>query len=138
VAGLAMQLAYEVKGALGVGRALHVNAHEVVDLHCVADQLSHQRESQILVYIEAHVGEFQADVGIKFARRHLLEHLVIELGALLGFVDVGDVLAQVVDADTGAPPVDCLGDADGVGELSSGDKAAGEAQTEGRGLGEVT
>ena len=68
---------------------------------------------------------------------NLVEHLVIELSALLGLVGVGDVLAQVVDADAGARLVDRLGGADDVGQLGPGDKAAGEAQPEGRVLGEM-
>src|ERR1019366_8766134 len=62
---------------------------------------------------------------------------VIKRGAMFGFVGVGDVFAQVVDADARARLVDPLGDADDVAELGPGDEAAGEAQPERRVLGKM-
>ena len=42
----AMQLPHEVERALGVGRAFHVDAHEVVDAHRVVEQFGDQAEGQ--------------------------------------------------------------------------------------------
>ena len=132
-----MQPAHEVERALGVGRAFHVDAHEVVDAHRVVHQLGHQTERQVLAHVEAHVRELEADVGVQLARGDFVEHAVIELGAVLGLVGVGDVLAQVVDADAGAPLVDHLGGVNDVVQLRTGNEAVGEAQAQWRLLGEM-
>jgi hypothetical protein len=97
VSGLTMQATHEVEGALGVRRAFHVDADEVVDAHGVVHQLGDQAKCHLLADVEAHVGELEADVGVELALVDFVEHVVVELGAVLGFVGVGDVLAQVVD-----------------------------------------
>jgi len=63
------------------------------------------------------VGELEADVGVELALMDFVEHVVVELGALPGLVGVGDVLAQVVDADARAPLVDHLRGADRVADF---------------------
>ena len=67
----------------------------------------------------------------------LVEHVVVELGAVFGFVGVGDVLAQVVDADAGAPLVDHLRGANHIVQVRAGDEALREAQSQRRFFGEV-
>ncbi len=67
----------------------------------------------------------------------LVEHTVIKLGAVLGLVGVGDVLAQVVDADAGAPLVDDFGGVNHIRQLGAGDEALGETHPQRRLLGEV-
>ena len=62
---------------------------------------------------------------------------MIELGAVLGLVGVGDVLAQVVDADAGSPLVDLLGGANGIGQMRARYEAVGEAQAQRRILGKM-
>ena len=135
--GLAMQAAHEVERALGVRRAFHVDAHEVVDADGVVDQLGDQAEGELLADVETHVRELEADVGVELALVDLVEHAMVELGAVLGFVGVGDVLAQVVDADAGAPLVDHLRGANHIVQVRARDEALREAQTERRFLGEV-
>ncbi len=97
--GSAVQPAHKVDRLLGIGRAFHVHAHEVVDVDRVIDQLGHQPKRQVGIDIEPHVRQLQADVGVQLARRDLVEHPVIKLGAVLRLVGIGDVLAQVIDAD---------------------------------------
>ena len=53
-----------------------------------------------------------------------------------GLRRVGDVLAEVVDADAHAGAVDGLSDADGISDFGAGDEAAGNAATEALTLGE--
>jgi hypothetical protein len=54
---------------------------------------------------------------------------------LTGFVEVGDVLAQVIDADAHAGSVDGLSDADGVGDFRARDEAARDAAADRGALG---
>ena len=91
----------------------------------------------MLVDVEAHVGELQADVGVELVGGDGVENLVVELRALAGFVEIGDVLAQVVDADAHTGAVDGLGDAHGVGDFRSGHEAARNAAADGGALGEA-
>jgi uncharacterized membrane protein len=67
----------------------------------------------------------------------LVEQAVIELGAVFRLVGVGDVLAEVVNADAGAPLVDHLGGANYVMEVGACDKALGKTQPQRRLLGEM-
>src|SRR5581483_2433017 len=67
-----------------------------------------------------------------------IQHVVIQLGALLGLVGVGYVLTQVVDADAGAPAVDHLCGPYRVLYRHAGDEALRKAQAHRRVLREVT
>ena len=66
---------------------------------CFLHQAGHQVARQLLVDIQAHVSEFEADVRIQAVGRHLVQQLVIELCAGAGFLNVGDIFTKVVDAD---------------------------------------
>ncbi len=92
---------------------------------------------QLLVHVETHVSELEADVGVKLVGGDSVENLMIELGTVAGFVGIGDIFAEIVDADAHAGAVDGLGGADGVGNLSAGDEAIGDAAAERRTLGKV-
>ena len=56
-----------------------------------------------------------------------VENLVVEPGAVPGLIGIGDVFAEIVDADAHARAIDGLGDAHRVSDLGAGDKAAGNA-----------
>ena len=90
----------------------------------VVHQLGDQRKGQLFAHVEPHMRQLEADVGIQLARRNFVQHVVIELGTVLSLVGVGDVLAQVIDADARAPLVHLLGGTHGVGQLRSGNEAA--------------
>ena len=62
---------------------------------------------------------------------------MVELRAVAGFVGIGDILAQVVDADAHASAVDGLGDAHSVGDFRACHETAGNPTTDGRALGEI-
>ena len=76
-------------------------------------------------------------LAFSLRRGDLVEHAVIQLGAMLGLVGVGDVLAEVVDADARAPIVHHLGGANHVVKLRAGNEALREAQPHRRLLGEM-
>ena len=83
-------------------------------------------EGQLLAHVETHVRQLEADVGVELAFVDFVEHGWLELGAGAGFVGVGDVLAQIVDADAGAHLLIARG-ANYVRNLGSGDEACGSA-----------
>ena len=87
--------------------------------------------------VQAHMRELEADVGVQLARGDIVQQAVIQFAAVPGFVGVGDVLAQVVDADAGAPLVHGLRGAKDVLDLGACDKAAGEAQPHRRVFGKM-
>ena len=126
-----MEFVNEVEGALGVGRAFHIDAHKILGRH--AGRLGHQSADDVvghgLVHIEAHVGELEADIRVQVVGGDFVEQVVIELGAGAGFVGVGDVFAQIVDGDAGANLIHGGGGADGVRNFrrrrQSGRKCAG-------------
>jgi len=76
------------------------------------------------------VSELETDVGIEVVPGDGVENLMIELGAMAGFVGIGDIFAEIVDADAHAGSVDRLGSADRVGNLSTGDESAGDTASE--------
>ena len=124
VARNAVEFVNEVEGALRVGRAFHIDANEIRGRHAggFGDQAADDVIGHLLVDVEAHVSELQADVGVQFVGGDFVEKMVVELGAVAGFFSVGDVLAQIVDGDAGAELIDGGGGADGVGNLLAGDK----------------
>jgi len=132
IAGDAVEFMDEVEGALGVGGAFHVDANEVPGRHAggLGDQSANDVVGHSLVDVEAHVGEFETDVGVQFVGRDLIEEVVVELGAGSGFVGVGDIFAEVVDGDTSSELIDGGGGANGVGDLFAGYEAGGGALAE--------
>ena len=134
-----MQFVNEVQSALGVGRTFHIDAHKSRRLHgCrFRHQAGNNVAGQLLVDVQSHVGQLQADVGVEAVGRDGVENLVVEFGAFAGFVGIGDVLAQIVDTDAHASAVDRLSDAYGVGDLGAGDEAPGNAASDRGALGKA-
>ena len=73
VARLAMEFANKAQRALGVGRAFHVDAHEAFQRGCFCYQAADQFASEVLLDIEPHVGQLQADVAVEPLRRDVIE-----------------------------------------------------------------
>ena len=138
IPGDAMEFVDEVERALGVGGAFHVDANEVLGRHAggFGDESANDVVGHLFVDVEAHVGEFEADVGVQFVDGDLIEEVVVELGAGAGFVGVGDIFAEVIDGDAGSELIDGGGGADGIGDLVAGYEAGGGALAEARALGD--
>src|SRR5208282_3645992 len=122
-----VQLAHEVEGALGVGRALHVHADKVVTAGGVRNQRANVLVCQLLVDVQPHVRELEADVRLQAAGGDLVQQLVIESHTLPRFLGIGDVLPQVVDRDRQAEIVHAAGGSHRVVYSRAGDKTAGGA-----------
>ena len=135
-----MQFVDEIQSALSVGRSLHVNAHKLRRIHrrSLGDQTANDVSGQFLVDVQAHVSEFQADIGVEMIGGYGVKNLMIELRAVLGFIRIGDVFAEVIDANAHASAVDGLRGADSVGNLRACNKSSGDAPPQRRSLGEVT
>ena len=133
-----MQFVDEVEGTLGVGGAFHIDAHEISGRHVggFGDQAAHDFVGQLLVDVEAHVGELEADVGVELVGGDFVEQVVIEVGAGASLVGVGDVLSEVVDGDAGSELIHRGGGANGVGDLRAGDEAGAGALAKAGALGD--
>ncbi len=94
----AVQAMDKIQRALGVRRAFHIHADKVVDAGRVLHQFGAGLVGHGLVHIQAHVGELQTDVGVEALFAHPVEQLVVELGAMPGFIPVGHVFAKIVHA----------------------------------------
>ncbi len=129
----AVQFVNEIERALGVRRTFHIHPNEIRRLHGrgFRHQAGDQIAGELLVHVETHVGQLQADVCVELALRDFVQHLMIELGAGAGLVSVGDILAEVVDRDAQALLIDGLRDAQRIVHLSAGHKTAGQALTDG-------
>ena len=105
-----MQFVNEIERALGVGRALHVDAHKARGIHRggFGDQSADDIAREFFVYIEPHVREFETDVGVELVGDDRVENLMVELRAVAGFVGIGDIFTEVVDGDAHAGAVDDL------------------------------
>ncbi len=89
-------------------------------------QAGHQLARELLIHIESHVRELEADVGIELVRGHLVEKLVIKLRTGVRLLDVRDIFPEIVDADADAPAVEFRCDADRILYLVPGHEPAGE------------
>src|SRR5258708_3825750 len=85
-----------------------------------------------LTHMGLDVDELHADIGVELAFGDLVEQLVIELRALLGFVGVSDVFAEVVHADSLSALVDRFGGGKHIFNSHAGDEPAREAFADGR------
>ena len=81
--GSAVEFVHEIQGALRVGRTFHIDAHKAGRVHgCgLGDQSADDFAGQLLVHIQPHVSELEADVGVEFVGGDGIENLMIELGA---------------------------------------------------------
>jgi len=129
VAGDAVKFVDEIEGALGVGGAFHIDANEIFRRHAgrFGDQTADNFVGHGFVDVEAHVGEFKADVGVEIFGGDLVEQVVVELSAGAGFIGVSDIFSEVVDGDAGSDLIHGGGGADGVGYFFSGNEAGGGA-----------
>ena len=135
----AMQFVNEVQGALRIGRTFHIDPHKARRLHgCrFTHQAGHEFASHFLVHIQPHVCQFQTDVRVQVVGDDGIENLVVELRAVPRFVGIGNVLAQVIDADAHARAVDRLRDPHRVGNFRARHKPAGNPLTDRRSFGEI-
>jgi hypothetical protein len=104
----AMKLMNEIKCALRVRRTFHIHANKISRDHCrrLFNERRHQFVGKILIDVEPHVCEFQADIGIQMQFSNLVKHSVIEMRALPSLLGVGHVLTQVIDGHARAHAVD--------------------------------
>ena len=56
----------------------------VQDTFAAAHQARHQFASHLLVHIQAHVGQLQADVGVELVGDNGIENMVVKLRAVPG------------------------------------------------------
>ena len=117
-----MQALGHSDGGFGVGRAFHVDSDEGVYLGGVLDHLGDDAFGEGGVEIHADLGEFDADVGVEFAR--------------FGFG--GDAFAERVEGGGDAFAVDAVAAGEDVVDGHAGDEAAGEFAADGGTLREGT
>src|SRR5581483_571618 len=134
----AMKILDEGQGLFRVRGTLHIDANEVcgIQLGGFGNKGADLILRELLVDIQTHVGEFQADVGVQVPGVNVVKQLVVDGGAGAGFVGVGDIFAEIVDGDAEAGSVNFARGLEGVFDLGAGDEAAGELLTEGRALGD--
>src|ERR1035437_2503357 len=124
-----VELVNEVERTLRVGRSFHIDANKIPGRHVgrLGDQPADDVVGQVLVHVQAHVGEFHADIRVQLGGGDFVEQMVIKLRAGAGFLSVGDTLAQIVDGDAGPKFINGGGGANCVSNLFAGDEAGGNA-----------
>ena len=135
-----MQFVDEIECALRIGRSLHVDADESRRGHgrSLGHQAADDLASQLLIHIEAHMGELEADIGIELVGDDGVKNLMVELRAVAGFFRIRYIFAEVVDADAHAGAIDSLGGANGVCDLGARDEPSGDAAANGRSFGKTS
>jgi hypothetical protein len=111
------------EGALGVGRALHIDADEVVFGRGVGDHLSDDSFRQFIADIHADLGELDADVGVELPGGDLVEEAVVDGGGGFGVGDVGDAFAERVERGGDALGVETRAGGDSLFHRHAGDEA---------------
>ena len=86
--------------------------------------------SQVLINVEPHVSEFQADVGVQFASGNFIEQATIKRTAGAGFLYAGDIFTEIINGNAEAGLIHELRGAENVFGLGPGDETAGEAAAE--------
>ena len=81
---------------------------------------------------------FRLMLALSWLATMRVENFVVELGALASFIGIGDVLAQIVDADAHARAVNGLSNANGVGDFRARHEAAGNPAADRGALGKST
>src|SRR6185312_6778620 len=87
---------------------------------------------ELLIHIEAHVRELDADIRVESAFADAVEKFAIEVRAVTGFVGIGDVLPEVIEADAHAQRIYFLTGAQRFFHGCAGDKASREPLSHGR------
>ena len=85
----------QLQRRIDAGRALHVDPHEVTALGGTVHQPLQVPVTEFFVEIEAELRRFDRDLRVDSGRVHFLEHVQVVFGHPFGFVDAGEVLAEV-------------------------------------------
>ena len=117
---LASQPAIDADGAFGVGRAFHIDPHEVAAVGCGADDAAHVGETEVVAQVKAHLGQLDGDVAVHpgGAQRVQRDQVFVGGRACLGLG--GDILAQMIEGGQHPLGVDALHGCDGVCERLAG------------------
>src|SRR3989442_13655557 len=126
VARKAMKLVEKVQGPLGIGGTFHVHADEIARGHAGSfrDQAGDQVAGEVFIHIEAHVGKFQADVGMELAGGDFVQQLVVELGGGASLGGVGAVFTEVGDGNAGGRLIKHVGSGKPDGYMGHGNEPA--------------
>ncbi len=134
-----MQFVHEIQRALRVGRTFHIHTNEARRIH--RGRLRHEAADdvtrQFLIHIQTHVSQLETDVGIEMVGRDRIENLLVELRTVTSFFGIGDVLAEIIDADGHAGAVDRLRGADCIGDFCARHEPTGKAASNGGTLGKI-
>jgi hypothetical protein len=83
------------------------------------------------------VRELYADVGGEVARAYFRKQLMIQSGALTGFVGGGYIFSKIVDRDGEPGRVEGLGDSQNMFRFGASDETLGNPLSNGGALGHV-
>jgi len=129
-------LAHEIEGLLRIRRAFHIDPHKSRRIH--PRRFRHQPADNVpghrLINVQPHMRKLQTDVRIQMIRSNRIQNVVIELRAMSRFIDIGDILAQVVDADAHPRAIYILRDSHRIGNLGPGHEPAGNPLSNRRAL----
>ena len=120
------QLAVELQRAVGGGRVLHVDAHEVAARGGVADDGLEVLAAQVEIELEPETGQLHRDVRVEPFRVDAGEHVEVLPGDRARLVRARDLLAEDVDRRELPFRVQLANDAQRVVESRSRDVARGE------------
>jgi hypothetical protein len=104
----------------------------------VLDQLGHHLPGKLLVDIEAHVRQLEADIDIELATLDFVQQLVIKPGAGHCLLASSDIFAQIIDAGANTEPVHGLCRLDQLFDRRSGDESARHLEPQRRPLRKMT
>ena len=89
-----VEIVDELECDVGVVRAFHVDANEIVSAASVIDEAFNDVGGELRREVDAHLGELYADVGLEIALADGVEELMVDGGCGLGFFFTGDTLAE--------------------------------------------
>ena len=97
IAIVGMQAFEEVNGALGVGTAFHVEAHEVVILPGFLQNLGGHGDAEVFIEVHAHLGELEGHVGVQAFGLNRVEDAFVFSACCACFGFRVDIFAQEVE-----------------------------------------
>ena len=115
-----------VEGIAGHARVFHVEANEIRLLARMSEQLSDILVTKLLVELHAHMTELDVDVAVELLGENGVEYLFVLSNRGLGFLSLGNELAEDADGTEEALGVDPGHGADHVIEGLAGEVGACE------------
>lgn len=119
-----------IKSALRVGRAFHVDTNEIPLSSGATDDFGKKVFAERLIDIQSELGKLERHVARKFFRGDAVKHISIRCGGGARFRFAGDALSQAIERSKASGVIESADGSHGVVKVLSRDKTADDTPAE--------